>query len=108
MFGLGPLEILVIGAIAVMLYGKNLPEVGRSVGKSVAELRKQWATISRDLDVSAHLEGRPVRPSRPARRFDDDVVGASSLSAPRFDPPGVSPAGMSPAGVDPSGEPPSA
>ena len=28
MFGLGPLEIVVIGAIAVMLYGKRLPEVG--------------------------------------------------------------------------------
>jgi len=55
MFGLGPLEIVVIGALAVMLYGKKLPEVGRSVGQSIAELRKQWATISRDLDVSAHL-----------------------------------------------------
>jgi len=87
MFGLGPLEIVVIGALAVMLYGKNLPEVGRSVGKSIAELRKQWATISRDLDVSAHLEGRDVRPARPARRFDDDGGGATSISAPRFDPP---------------------
>ena len=87
MFGLGPLEIVVIGALAVMLYGKKLPEVGRSVGQSIAELRKQWAAISRDLDVSAHLEGRDVRPARPARRFDDDVVGAGSVSAPRFDPP---------------------
>jgi sec-independent protein translocase protein TatA len=87
MFGLGPLEIVVIGALAVMLYGKKLPEVGRSVGQSIAELRKQWATISRDLDVSAHLEGREVRPARPARRFDDEVVGAASVSAPRFDPP---------------------
>ncbi|MEY3205479.1 MAG: hypothetical protein RLZZ21_1810, partial [Planctomycetota bacterium] len=32
MFGLGPFEIVVIGAIAVMLYGKRLPEVGRSAG----------------------------------------------------------------------------
>lgn len=87
MFGLGPLEIVVIGALAVMLYGKKLPEVGRSVGLSIAELRKQWATISRDLDVSAHLEGRDVRLARPARRFDDEVVGAGSVSAPRFDPP---------------------
>ncbi|MCX7429802.1 MAG: twin-arginine translocase TatA/TatE family subunit [Planctomycetia bacterium] len=92
MFGLGPLEIVVIGALAVMLYGKKLPEVGRSVGQSIAELRKQWTTISRDLDVSAHLEGRDVRPARPARRFDDDVVGAGSVSAPRFDPPADPPA----------------
>ena len=93
MFGLGPVEIVLIGAIAVMLYGKRLPEVGRSVGQGMAEFRRQWATISRDLDVSAHLggrdvlEGRDVRPARPVRRFDDDAVGTTSISAPRFDPP---------------------
>ena len=86
MFGLGPVEIVVIGSLAVMLYGKKLPEVGRSVGQSIAELRRQWATISRDLDVSAHLEGRDVRPARPVRRYDDEGVG-STVSAPRFDPP---------------------
>ena len=86
MFGLGPVEIIVIGSLAVMLYGKKLPEVGRSVGQSLAELRRQWATISRDLDVSAHLEGRDVRPARPVRRYDDDVAGTTS-STPRFDPP---------------------
>jgi sec-independent protein translocase protein TatA len=87
MFGLGPLEIVAIGALAVMLYGKKLPDVGRTVGQSIGELRKQWTAISRELDVSAHLEGRDVRPARPARRFEDDVVGAGSVSAPRFDPP---------------------
>ncbi len=87
MFGLGPVEIVVIGALAVMLYGKKLPEVGRSVGQSIAELRRQWTAISRDLDVAAHLEGRDPRPARPARRFDDDAVGAASVSSPRFDPP---------------------
>ena len=32
MFGLGPLELVVIGVIAVMLFGKQLPEVGLRVG----------------------------------------------------------------------------
>ena len=41
MFGLGPLELCLIGAIAVMLYGKRLPEVGRSVGGTLAEFKKQ-------------------------------------------------------------------
>jgi sec-independent protein translocase protein TatA len=86
-FGLGPLEIVVIGAIAVMLYGKRLPEVGRSVGQSIGELRKQWTTLSRDLDVAAHLEGRDPRPARPQRRFDDDGAGAGNVAGPRFDPP---------------------
>ena len=88
MFGLGPLEIVVIGALAVMLYGKNLPEVGRSVGKSIAELRKQWATISRDLDVFGPPRGagRAAGPARPGG-LNDEGSGATSISAPRFDPP---------------------
>ena len=70
MFGLGPVEIMLIGAIAVMLYGKRLPEVGRSVGQSIGELRKQMATLSRDMDFSAHLDAAPGK--RVTRRFDDE------------------------------------
>ena len=84
MFGLGPVEIVVIGAIAVMLYGKRLPEVGRSVGQGIGELRKQMATLSRDMDLAAHLDAAPAK--RVGRRFDDEG-GHPSASAPRFDPP---------------------
>ena len=90
MFGLGPFEIVVIGAIAVMLYGKRLPEVGRTVGKTVGDLRRQWSTLARELDVAAHVEGRPgagsgsARRSLPASGYDDD---ATLVAGPRFDPP---------------------
>jgi len=90
MFGLSPLELCLIGAVAVMLYGKRLPEVGRSVGESITELRRQWATLSRDLDVSAHLEGRaPVKRSARQSHASDaaDRVEAAHAAAPRFDPP---------------------
>ena len=90
MFGLGPVEIVLIGAIAVMLYGKRLPEVGRSVGKTVGDLRRQWTSLAREFDVAAHIEGRASgsaagsrRPSSAARHDDD----ASLVAGPRFDPP---------------------
>ena len=91
MFGLGPVEICVIGAIAVMLYGKRLPEVGRSVGASIAEFRRQWTTLSQELDVAGHIDGR-VGDSRPAKRRlaggdASDRVEASHVATPRFDPP---------------------
>jgi len=91
MFGLGPLEILAIGAIAVMLYGKRLPEVGRTVGKSLADLRRQWATISRDLDVAGHLEGgRPgvARQVPPPSRYDEDET---ATTGPVFETPQAPP-----------------
>ena len=87
MFGLGPVELLVIGAIAVMLYGKRLPEVGRSVGQGIGELRRQWATLSRDLDVSGHLQGVERSPPRRSRRLDDDYGAAATDASTRFDPP---------------------
>lgn len=87
MFGLGPLEIVVIGSIAVMLYGKRLPEVGKSVGQSIGELRKQFATLQREMDISAHIDSSPTSSRRaPSRRLDDAGVGPVT-QAPRFDPP---------------------
>ena len=84
MFGLGPVEICVIGAIAVMIYGKRLPEVGRSVGKGIGELKRSMQSITKEVDISAAMRGDlPATVSqRPARR-DDDTASAS----PRFDPP---------------------
>jgi sec-independent protein translocase protein TatA len=40
MFGLNPWEIMIIGALAVILFGKNLPSVGRSIGKGIVEFKK--------------------------------------------------------------------
>ncbi len=89
MFGLGPFELVVIGAIAVMLYGKRLPEVGRTFGQTIGELRRQWATLAKDLDVTAHIEGRGSTPRRAPRhdriRHDDDPV--TTVASPRFEPP---------------------
>lgn len=85
MFGLGPLEVVLIGAIAVMLYGKRLPEVGRSVGQSIGELRRQMATFKREMDISSHIDVASGSSRRaPSRRLDD---GANESLAPRFDPP---------------------
>lgn len=87
MFGLGPLEIVVIGAIAVMLYGKRLPEVGRSVGQSIGELRKQFTTLQREMDISSHLDPKASSSRRQASRRIDDAGAGPTTQALRFDPP---------------------
>lgn len=88
MFGLGPLEIVLIGALAVMLYGKRLPEVGRSVGQSLGELRKQMTSLKREMDISAHIDGigNGAGKRTSARRIDDGGAGPTTTGA-RFDPP---------------------
>lgn len=41
MFGIGTTELLLILAIALLVFGANkLPQIGRSLGKTVGELKK--------------------------------------------------------------------
>ena len=40
MFGIGSAEINVVGLIALLLFGKRLPEVMRSLGSGVSEFKK--------------------------------------------------------------------
>jgi sec-independent protein translocase protein TatA len=45
----GPMELIVILAIALIVLGpKKLPEVGRSVGKGMREFKESLAGESRD------------------------------------------------------------
>ena len=37
---LGPMEMMIVGVVAILLFGSRLPSVARSVGKSVTEFRR--------------------------------------------------------------------
>ena len=45
MFGIGTLEICMIGAVAVMLFGGRLPKVARSVGQSIVEFKRGFLEV---------------------------------------------------------------
>jgi sec-independent protein translocase protein TatA len=88
MFGLGMTEILILLILGVLLFGKNLPEVGRQVGKMLVEFRRGLAGFEESLE-SGHLgspryEPPPPPPTRPPQRiqplgpkFEDDVPPSS-------------------------------
>jgi len=40
LFTPGPLDLMVILVIALLIFGKRLPEVGRSLGKGISEFKK--------------------------------------------------------------------
>ena len=60
---LGPIgwqELLLLALVGVLIFGKRLPEVGKSIGKGIVEFKKGLAGVEDDLDQAAdpkRLEG---------------------------------------------------
>lgn len=49
MFGLGVPEMVVIGVVALLLFGNQLPRVARWLGKTVVEFKKETDNITQEF-----------------------------------------------------------
>ena len=82
MFSLGPWEMAIVGIVAVLLFGKKLPEVMRSLGKSYNEFRKGLSDIQSSVHYSDY-EHSSSHSAPKSQDFDD----YDEPTAPRFEPP---------------------
>jgi len=57
----GVTEWIVIGAIGLLIFGKRLPEVGRSLGKGIVEFKKGLAGIDEDITTATNANNQPNR-----------------------------------------------
>ena len=88
-FGLSSWELLFFGMIALLLFGKRLPEVARSLGKGLTEFKKGMKGVEDDFRTAYRETDRPAAPRRP------EPVAATEdreLRAPKFEPPTSEPA----------------
>ena len=46
----GLTEWIIIGALGLLIFGKRLPEVGRSLGKGIVEFKKGLKGIEEDVE----------------------------------------------------------
>ena len=49
---LGPVEWIVIGGIALLLFGRRLPEMARSMGRGVVEFKRGLKGVEDDVDAT--------------------------------------------------------
>jgi sec-independent protein translocase protein TatA len=93
---LGPMELVLLLGLGVLLFGKRLPEVGRSLGRGIVEFKKGLNDVGNDLDASSNnrysssysSSHRSEEPSSSASAYSDNSVqkfelpGTASSSAP--------------------------
>ena len=85
MFGLGIHELIIVGIVAVLLFGKRLPEVARSMGSSYREFRRGLTDIQSSFNAADTVASSPS--SYTTSSSYDDYDDYDDPSAPKFDPP---------------------
>ena len=84
--GFGWQEMVVLGLLGLLLFGKRLPEVGRSLGKGIVEFKKGLSGVEDELNKASSPQG----PSRidspkdtPSATVSQGEQTAGEAEAPR-------------------------
>ena len=78
-FGLGPMELIGIGIVGVLLFGRKLPEVGKYLGQSIVQFKKGMKGLEDEIDggmSSAPSQAAAPQPLSPPQRV--------AATAPKF------------------------
>jgi sec-independent protein translocase protein TatA len=104
-------EWIIIAAFGLLLFGKRLPEVGRSLGKGIVEFKKGLKGVEEDVDKASEPHSQPSTPEI-EHKFDPYTGKPKLPTAYKFDPytgkpveqSAESPAEQAPPGSSPSAE----
>lgn len=54
---LGPLEILVVGVLALIVFGpERLPDIARTIGRTLSELRRMASEVRTEFETGLDLD----------------------------------------------------
>jgi sec-independent protein translocase protein TatA len=75
---IGPLEILVVGVLALIVFGpERLPEIGRSLGKGLNQMKRMASDVKADFDLGMEEEKAPAKPTE----AEPEVLRANNAPA---------------------------
>jgi sec-independent protein translocase protein TatA len=81
-----PLMMLLLGAIAVMLFGERLPEVARSIGKQFMEVKNGVRGLQDEI-TNAINSATTVDPPKRSTTYYGEPEEREEATAPKFEPP---------------------
>ncbi|MBN1394145.1 MAG: twin-arginine translocase TatA/TatE family subunit [Pirellulales bacterium] len=81
-FGLGPVSVVIIGLLAVLLFGERLPEIAKTVGKWFTTIKKEVHGFEREIRGAINDVDSPTASTDYAEPEDRDEA-----TAPKFEPP---------------------
>jgi sec-independent protein translocase protein TatA len=95
MLGLGIQELIIVGVVALLLFGKRLPEVARNLGKSYNEFRRGLQDIQSHMSDAYYSSTSSPSYSSPSSYSPPSSSSTSSgtyddyeqATAPKFEPP---------------------
>lgn len=95
MFGMGMQEVVIIGIIAVLLFGSRLPEVAKSLGSSYREFRKGLSDLQSQIDFSDASPYSSTSSTSTSSSYSeseyDEFDDYEEVTAPKFEPPPAAP-----------------
>lgn len=91
--GLGMMEMAIIGGIAVLLFGKKLPDVAKQLGGSYREFRKGLTDFQSNMDTDMNVNTYSYNEASTSSPDYDDY---EETTAPRFEPPPAEPQDAAP------------
>jgi TatA/E family protein of Tat protein translocase len=91
MFDIGLQELVLIFVVALLVFGpKNLPQLGRSLGRAMQEFRRASdefkETIEDELDLDDDEPAKAVAPAGPVAQAPAGTGGAQALPDSVLDP----------------------
>jgi sec-independent protein translocase protein TatA len=90
MLGLSFQELAIVGVVAILLFGKDLPAQMRKFGGMYRDFRKSLDDLRSQVDFSDAFDSAPAK-SRPAPRSYSEHDDYEEITAPKFEPPPAPP-----------------
>ena len=84
-FGLQPIHLIAVLVVALLIFGPSkLPELGRSVGRSITEFRKGAKEMSGGFLEEINQPVEPVSPTAAPMAASDTVASSNPVTPSNF------------------------